>query len=173
MAVGRINLKKVVMDTSPLFSAMTLSYIRSNPRERNTVLQRNRLEKYFQDYPDKERDFLQLFERIQTVLTTSHVIGEIQGLQKLTGRSQREFWLSSLFILKRKGIEENLLRLLDMNEENDKKELICTIGPTDAGLIALAQQERCVLLTDDGPLTSFARAQGVDCWLTRDILGSA
>lgn len=74
MVVGRIDLKKVVMDTSPLFSAMTLTYIRSNPTERNTVLQRNRLPQYFQDHPDRERDFLQLFDTIQTILTTSHVI---------------------------------------------------------------------------------------------------
>jgi predicted nucleic acid-binding protein len=93
---------------------------------------------------------MDLFGSMRAVLTTSNVIGEIQGLQKLTGDDLRTFWLYSMQLLASKGLDEKLLRLIeDMFHREDVRNNVTQIGPTDAGLIELARREGCVLLTDD------------------------
>ncbi len=162
---------KAVVDTGPLFNFLTFTYVSRAPLHRVTVLHKHSVPDYLRNNPTNERNFLQFFNSIRTVLTTSHVIGEIQGLQKLTEQMRKDFWLSSMFLLKRMSIDEKLLRLNDMHASEELKELVCLIGPTDTGLIALARQEGCVLLTDDErTLERYARALGIDCRLIRNSL---
>jgi hypothetical protein len=112
-----------------------------------------------------------MFDGIHTILTSSHVVGELQGLQRLTGNSLKDFWLFTMRWLNEKRLEERLVRLLDLNDNVRSRSTICQIGPTDTGLLELAFREGTVLLTDDE--TTLARIgwnQGIDCRLVERLL---
>jgi len=142
---------KAVLDTGPLFTGLTLVYIRQRPTVRDYVLHEHKLPKYITD-PTTERAFLAFLDSIKEVLTTSHVIGQIKSRRALAPDIYREFMLSSMDFLSRKGLSERLVTLLSMREDDNSRRLICTVGPTDAGLVTLARQENCLLLTDDNRL---------------------
>ncbi|MFN2452585.1 MAG: PIN domain-containing protein [Pyrinomonadaceae bacterium] len=135
------------------------------------MLHKHGIPSYLRDNPTNERNFLELFDSLQTILTTSHVIGEIQGHQKLTEQTRKAFWLSSMSLLERINIDERLLSLRDMYASEKLRELVCIIGSTDTGLIELARQERCTLLTDDErTLNRYARILRIDCRLVKNLL---
>lgn len=136
-----------VIDTGPLFNALALMYVRNSPIHRSSL--KHTLPPYLSNDPAKELDFLQLFDSIRILITTSHVVGEIQGILKKSGLPPEGFWEFSMLQLKRKGLTENLITLLSMHESEEMSKLVRAIGPTDAGLIDLARRERAVLLTDD------------------------
>ncbi len=69
---------------------------------------------------------------------------------------QREFWRFSIGFLRNK-LEEKLVRLIDLGRDATYEKLLYEVGPTDAGLISLAQKENCTLLTDDSRLLSWQR----------------
>jgi hypothetical protein len=170
--------RRAVLDTGPLFSALTLQYLRAvkaSDSHRKSVLHKNQVSNHLQTDRAKQSDFLVFVEAIEAILTTSHVIGEIQGLQCLKNAAQRDFWQSSMKFLRTKKLDERLLTLLDLFSNTDHQydygELVCTIGPTDVGLIRLAYEERCVLLTDDArTLAPRARGMGVRCLLLQDLV---
>jgi len=142
---------KVVFDTGPLFTGLTLVFIRQRPTVRDYILHEHKLPQYITD-PTTERAFLAFFDCIREVLTTSHVIGQIKSRRSVAPDVYREFMLSSMDFLNRKGLSERLVTLLSMREDDDSRRLVCTVGPTDAGLVTLARQENCLLLTDDSRL---------------------
>jgi len=165
-----IDLGKVVVDTGPLFNALVLIFVRSSPRHSH-ALQRHKLAEYLKDNPTNQRVFLDLFYNLQTVLITSHVIGELPGLLKGTKLPPENFWLSSMEYMKLKNVDEQLIRLIDMHNSEDLGEVARLIGPTDAGLIELARRERCILLTDDErTLARHAWNLGLECHLIRNLL---
>ena len=51
-------------------------------------------------------NFVHLFEDIPNILTTSHVLGELQGLQRLKEDYQRGFWECAMQWLSAKGLDE-------------------------------------------------------------------
>ena len=162
-------LGKVVLDTGPLYSALTLVFARRNPSSRNSILSKNKLLDYLRD-PKAEKNFLLLFNNLRTVLTTSHVIGELKGRQKLKDPYAQEFWRCAIGVLRTKSVDEKLVRLLDLPRES-LDALVPIIGPTDAGLIELAKKEQCVLLTDDGRgLARFSKAANVKFQLVEDLV---
>jgi len=70
-----------------------------------------------------------------------------------------------------KGMDEKLIRLLDLNSHPRNQNWVCEIGPTDCGLMELALQERAALLTDDQRAIAWrARQNGIDCRLVEDEL---
>jgi rRNA-processing protein FCF1 len=119
---------------------------------------------------------LELFRSIRSILTTSHVIGEIQGLQtsrlKLKGTDLKDFWFASMELLEFRKLDERLLRLIEEGfQRADVRHNISEIGPTDAGLIELARLEGCVRLTDDQrTLAQSAWRLGVDCKIFKPLL---
>jgi len=118
---------------------------------------------------------LGLLGSINVKLTTSHVIGELHGLQasrlKLYGDDRRGFWLASIDLLTQWNIDETLIRLLDLAADEKFGNFLPEIGPTDTGLIQLAFQHGCVLITqDERTLAPKARAVGVDCRLVDRLL---
>lgn len=162
----------VVIDTSPLFNALALMYVRNSPIQRNSL--KRTLPDYLRNDPAKETDFLQLFSSIRTLVTTSHVVGEIQGVLKTSGLhpKAKELWDFSMTQLNMKGLIEHTITLLGMHQSKEMKELVCAIGPTDAGLIALAREKRAILLTDDErTLAHYAfQMPGIECKLVKFIL---
>lgn len=160
-------LKKVVLDSGPLYSAITLELVKRHPGSRNSILSTNKLHSYLQSQK-AQKNFLLMFNSIQTVFITSHVVGELKGLQKLKGDYEREFWLYAIELFRSKSVDERLIRLLDLSKGN-LRDMIPIIGPVDAGLIELARAEGCDLLTEDGRMANFVRDRA-KFQLVRDLV---
>jgi rRNA-processing protein FCF1 len=164
---------RVVIDSGPLFTILTLNYfIQTN---RRSLLQT--IDEDIRRSVSMQNACLELFRSIRFILTTSHVIGEIQGLQTsrlgLKGKDFQGFWLGSMELLALNNFDERLLRLIeDGFRQVGVRQTISKIGPTDGGLIELALREGCVLLTDDQrTLAPLAYRLGVDCRIFKPMLG--
>lgn len=167
----RRPIAKAVVDTSPLFTALTLELVQRSPQtRRRSILEKSSLPVYLAESASQQEAFRQLFASIRTILTTSHVVAELQGL--LRREHQREFWSYGMDLLKTRGFHEGLLLpLLDMHRVDVLREAVCATGPTDTGLIELARNEGCALLTDDErTLARRAWQLGMDCRLIRNLL---
>lgn len=73
-----ITIRKAVIDSGPLLSALVLHYQRGRGRQPS-------LESFLEEpllIRDHQEQFLNLLASIREKLTTSHVIGEIRGLAK-------------------------------------------------------------------------------------------
>ena len=88
------------------------------------------------------------------------MIGELKSRANLPPAVYSEFWLCSMDYLKQKRADEKLLALLTLSEDLFGCGLVCSVGPVDAGLVALARKENCVLLTDDRRLLSCCDGAG-------------
>jgi hypothetical protein len=148
-------LKKAVVDTGPLFTLLTLVFVRQAPHFRQLMFTKHAPPPYALE---RERDYLDFFYSVSEILFTSHVVGEIKSRYKLPPAVFREFWLSSMSYLQQKRVDEKLLALVSLRE--DASDLVCSVGPVDAGLVTLAKLENCVLLTDDGRLLSRCDSAG-------------
>jgi hypothetical protein len=162
---------KAVVDTGPLFSILVLKYsLKLKPRAAEAVIDRSRISPYLRARSE-QASMVDLFDGIQIIMTSSHVIGELQGLQRLKRGYQRDFWLFAMRWLSEKGLDEQLVCLLDLNADSRWQNSICEIGPTDTGLLEIAFREGAVLLTDDkDTLARSGWAQGIDCRLVETLL---
>ncbi|MBI1762245.1 MAG: hypothetical protein HYR56_12505 [Acidobacteria bacterium] len=177
-----LPIQKAVIDTGPLFTVLVLNFVQRTQypaQKRQNLLRGAGLDWYLLESPTRQENYLRLFASIPVMLTTSHVIGELQGQQKrikshdqsLYGADLRNFWLCSMELLQQKNLNERLLRLLDLYAQNSLQQAVCEIGPTDTALIELARQENCVLLTDDDrTLAPLARANNVKYLLVKPLL---
>jgi hypothetical protein len=165
------RIKKTVLDTGPLLSAITLEFIRTLPSaRRESILSKSGLELYLINSHVKQENFLLFFQSIDTVLTTSHVIAELHGLRFLKGQAQIDFWCCAITLLKKKVLSEELVRLLEL-DSNGLCRKIGEIGPTDIALTELARSQGCILLTEDRrTLAPWAWSQGVDCRVVQEII---
>lgn len=168
--IGRV-IRRAVVDAGPLLSALILQFSRSAaPERKQGILQRSRIADYLRTEPGPQRAFSELFGSIREIKTTSHVIGELQGLQTLRDVEQQDFWRSGMHWLAKKQLDEQLVRLLDLSSSHLQNS-VCSIGPCDTGLIELAHREGAILLTDDRrTLTPLARAYGINCHVVEDLL---
>lgn len=174
--VARID--EAVVDTGPLFSALALNYVQAAQiaEPKKTSMLNDALQPYFRRYRYDEsfqRAFLLWFGAIKVLVTTSHVIAEVQGLLnsrlKLKGEDRRYFWVHSVEFLRMRGLSEELLRLLDLSSQSPASENVFQVGPTDAGLIELARRKGLPLVTEDGELASLAMRNEVPCQLVKDM----
>jgi hypothetical protein len=160
---------KAVVDNGPLFALLTLVFLRQYPEHRGVFLNNLKLEEYVLR---RETDFLEFFASIKQLRFTSHVVGEMKRRRKLKRPEvAREFWLCSINYLKYHHVEERLLTLISLDKDDGERSLLYNFGPVDAGLILLARQEQCVLLTDDSGLLSGCDKQGnPDIQLVQNVL---
>jgi hypothetical protein len=87
----RERIVTAVVDTSPLLSVLILEYMRrSSPVRSEKILSGSRIADYLLHDQKRRMNFAHLFEDIPNILTTSHVLGELQGLQRLKEDYQRE-----------------------------------------------------------------------------------
>ena len=119
--------------------------------------------------------FLDLLSSVKEKLTTSHVIGELQGLEKsrlnLHEDNHVNFWRSSIHLLTQWNLDENLIRLIDLASHESLGSSLPRIGPSDAGLIELALRHDCVLITqDERTLAPEAWRVGLDCRLVKQLV---
>lgn len=167
---------RAVIDSGVLFTTLTLNYIRRThfPEPKRTKIL-NSLDMELRANGERQQAYLLMMSSIGVTLITSHVVGELQGLQTsrlgLRDDDLRFFWLHSLEYLLERNLDERLLRLLDMNSREHSREALCNIGPADTGLIDLALSEGCPLLTDDEHTLAWrAWRAGVDCRVVRQII---
>ncbi len=161
----------IVVDTGPLMSILVLKYAFSRePNAARSIIYKSRIADYIREDQTMKQAMVRLFDEIRRLTTTSHVIGELQGLQKLTDDHQVEFWNTAMNWLALKNLDESLIALLDLHGKA-RGAWVKEIGPTDAGLLQLTLKKGAVLLTDDHrTLTATARAAKVDCRLVREEL---
>src|SRR5579863_330258 len=108
-----IPFDRVVIDSGPLFTILTLNFARRFPSVPKKESLMERIDSTIRQSASRQQACLDLFGSIRSVLTTSHVIGEIQGLQNLKGDDLKNFWLNSMQILSSKRLDEQLLRLIE------------------------------------------------------------
>ncbi|MGA2742686.1 MAG: hypothetical protein ABSG65_35260 [Bryobacteraceae bacterium] len=118
---------------------------------------------------------MNLLASIREKLTTSHVIAEIQGLAKtrlkLSGDDHLTFWRTGIDLLTQWGLDEKLIRLLEMAGRSELKERLLDIGVADTGLIELAARNNCILITqDERTLATRAWADSIDCRLVKQLI---
>lgn len=174
-----IRIRKAVVDTSPLLNLLALNFAReTDPKRANDLLSGDAKE-YLHDQPENQARFLELFDSVQNLATTSHVIGEVQGLSGShrfkfhNDADKKSFWKTSILYLAKRNLDERLIRLLELSRENAFNHLIGIIGPTDSGLIRLTQLEGSTLLTDDDrTLYTMAFQQGVNCELVKNLMSA-
>jgi len=141
----------VVLDTGPLFSALALEFIKHFPTRRNLVTQKYKLPSYLGD-PTAEAAFGVLISNIKRLMITSHVIGELRNRYRIPSEIHADFWKCAMRFFGEKEVDERLITLLQIRDNEPMSFVVTIAGPIDAGLVTLAQKERCVLLTDDNRL---------------------
>lgn len=160
-------IRKAVIDTGPLLSALVLNY--QKKYNRLSALD-SLLRDPLRSGPGQDQ-FLQLLAGIPAKLTTSHVVAEIQGHMnpaKLFGSDRLRFWQSSIDLLILWKLDERLIRLLDIV---DRQEMLPDIGIVDTGLIELAARNNCVLITEDErTLAPRAWAEQIECLLVKQLI---
>lgn len=162
-------LRRAVIDSGPLMDLLTLQWASKSRIRPSTPL--DTLSSYLQRDVEKRGRFEKFVEAVPSLLTTSHVIGELQRLsKKLSGSYQREFWTSTMEYLEELKYEERLITFKDTSRDRLP---IREIGPTDCGLIRLATLECCSLLTNDRRLKGKAQSiANIDGRLMEEVVGT-
>ncbi len=164
---------KAVIDSGPLFSALVLHYA-SRPFTRiNREVCMKAIDPWLADGRSRQEQFLILLASIREKSTTSHVIAELNGLEKsrlgLYGPELNRFWSGSIDLLMRWNLDEELVRMLDVARQTELS--LIRVGLVDAGVIELARRHGCLLITqDEGNLAPLAWELGVDCQLVRQMV---
>ena len=165
-------IRRAVIDTGPIFRALAVNHAHRRPVgvARDPVLE-------YADAsvqsPGTHLRFLNLLASIPQKLTTSHVLGEVNGLVNVRlGLREPElgrFWDGSIDLLTQWNLDERLIQFLVFARESGSQ--IKRVGLVDTGLIRLAQENGCPLITgDEKTLAPLAHEQGVDCHLLRNLL---
>ncbi len=165
---------RAVLDSGVLFTVLTLNYVqRSSPPEpKRTNVLRKAIDAVIFESEERQKAYLLAVSKVRTPLITSHVVGELQGLQSsclsLYGEDLRYFWSHSMDFMLLQNFDERLVAVLDMSRKEGMREAIQAIGPPDAGLIDLARAQGCPLLTDDErTLATWAGRAGVECLIVK------
>ncbi len=165
-------IRRAVIDSGPLFSALVIHHALSplTRMDRTTLL--GEAHESVRSSQLQAR-FLGVLAGISEKLTTSHAIGEVNGListrLNLKGPERERFWNGSIDLLTLWGMDERLVALLDYG--HTEASAIHRIGLVDTGLIRLAQASNCMLIThDEKTLYGLALERGVRCELVRNLL---
>ena len=166
--------ERAVIDSGPLFSALVLNYDLRRIGFGRSPKFTDKLDDPLRNIK-AQRQFLELLRSIRQKLTTSHVIAELNGLEKsrlrLYGDGRREFWRTSIDLLVQWDLDERLIRLLDLASDESFRECLPDIGAADTGLIHLALRHECVLITEDErTLAREAWTRGVECRLVKQLV---
>jgi ribulose bisphosphate carboxylase small subunit len=150
MATASRPYQKVVIDTAPLIDALTLELIEREPKWEATILRISPLHPCLANNPTNQRRFQVLLNSIEEIIVTSHVIGEIKSGRYLKPQEfHNDYWRNCLNFFDMHNVNEMLVTLHDLNNDDRLRQIVRVNGPTDAGLIALAER---MLLTNDSDL---------------------
>ena len=165
-------IRKAVIDSGPLFSALALHFVFEEEALGQTARFDSGLEEPLLTRT-AQLGFLNLMRSIPEKLTTSHAIAELHHLQrsrlKLHGPKLETFWQTSIDLLRLWNLDERLIRLIDISQ--DLAPSIPESGLVDTGLIDLARLNGCTLITqDERTLAPLAWRLGVDCQLVKQLV---
>ena len=151
--------KKAVLDTGPLFTLLTLRYSQERPDLRESLRYKHGLPQYLPD-PTSEREFFDYLWNIPALLTSAHVIGELRSRHKIAKNLSADFWRCAMGFFEEKKLDERSIPVRALHQDGLFQKIACELGPTDAGLLLLARQESCELLTDDEQMFQWQPADG-------------
>ena len=173
----RHAIRKAVIDTGPLFTALALHYAFreeefGRPAHFDSGLEEPLLTK------SAQLAFLNLMRSIPEKLTTSHAIAELHHLQQtrlnLSGRALEIFWQTSIGLLRDWNLDERLIQLIEIAAQQELTTLIPDIGLVDTGLLELARRNGGTIITqDERTLAQRAWGLGVDCRLVKQLISDA
>lgn len=154
-SVRRPSHEKVVLDTGPLLTYLAVHYLdqtEADTARRSAVVQDVRRGSRFAK-AEQER-FQVLLDRSEHLLTTPHALCEVLKLREHSVLSQdrERFCRISLKLLMDGKLKEVSCPVRELCADEAYGELICRFGLTDAAVVYLAENERCLLLTDDRKL---------------------
>jgi len=163
--------QKVVIDTGPLIDALTLKLIERKPEWGPTILVKSPLHKCLKGNPSTQRNFRLLLNKIGEIIISSHVIGEIRSEKHIPSEFQAEYWQGCLDFFEAHNVTEKLITLRELNAEERTRQIMCEYGPIDAGIVAMADREKCRLLTHDERLYNWLGAfPGMEIKLVKNLL---
>src|SRR4029078_7246315 len=91
---------KAVIDTTALYNALILHLVENSPEShRKGILESSALSSYIVGHPGRQEAFLHLFRSIPIILTTQHVVAEVNGLLRkgqVKGERYRSFWTQGM-----------------------------------------------------------------------------
>src|SRR5687767_14535789 len=111
----------VVIDASPVMNLLGLHFSRVQavtPEVRERRITGDTAKQYLGLAPDRQDNFLQLFDAIPSFTTTSHVVGELQGLShnlRLNETEKKAFWRTSAEFVRAHRFDERLVGLLELD----------------------------------------------------------
>ncbi len=143
-------IKIAIIDTCVLLDALMINFLKT---ETNI----NRIEKWeniiYNNNVKYKRNYPKFLDNIKSFVTTSQVIGELQGLAnsrlELEKVRKSEFWKSSSDFLRQKNLDEQLIEMLSVTENADYSKNVFDIGYVDIGLIELAKSKSMKIVTND------------------------
>ncbi len=151
--------KKAIIDSCVLIDALMINYIRIST---NSILNKKWEHILYETNNLSKKNYNDFLENIKTFVTTSHVIGELNGLVNnrldLKDSLKVSFWANSVSYLKFKNLDEKLIQLFSISENISYNKFIFQIGIVDTGLIELAKDEDLTIITKDSR-TLVARAK--------------
>lgn len=150
--------KPIITDTSPLLLLLIGLY------DKSTIKGFKRLSKYDSD------DFDLLFQFVATrkVIITPQVLAEVSNFAKELKNNPDTF---SEIIGKNKALLEKVCeKYIPKNDILGSQELV-RFGFTDASIILAAKENNALVLTDDFPLLSICKRNGLDTKHMKEILG--
>lgn len=151
MRSGNAPYKKVVFDTSPLIDALAVDLVIREPNFEFLIERVSPLTGFLRSDPRRQRQFMALLDSIEEIVVTSNVVGEMRSERySKPAEFHAAYWKNCFQFFKRHHIREELVPLADLEKDERIRELVYKIGPTDTGLMVLANRERCALLTNDG-----------------------
>jgi hypothetical protein len=164
------QITKAVVDTGPLFTALTLDFAWRDPDLGPFLMSKHQLPAFMTTNLVLQNAYRAFFEGIEQFLITSHVIGEMRSRYNIPSAIQYQFTECAMDYLKRKRLDERLIRVLAIEDDSSHRHIACCNGFIDAGVIKLAREEKCVLLTDDGRLFPWMNALGPEIELLKHIV---
>jgi rRNA-processing protein FCF1 len=118
--------------------------------------------------PERFDDLWNLFRSAERRIVTQHVVAESYGLRKRLAFRKDLIWASAIGLLANPGIEEQSCQVGDLLREG-YRDILAEIGPSDAGLILTAEQQKATIVTDDGPLAYWARVRSIPAVLLSQL----
>lgn len=150
MDLTQRDFRKVVIDTAPLLDALAIDLAVHRQQWAPLISRTSPLTDFLERDPLKRKRFLQLLDNIGEMIITSHVIGEIRRERYVNPPDfHAAYWSHCLEFFSRHNVREELVTLADLNRDEKTKQIVCEFGPVDAGLMVLANREKCYLLTND------------------------
>jgi predicted nucleic acid-binding protein len=102
--------------------------------------------------PDRYDELWQIFRRASRRIITQHVVAEAYGLRhRLEEHLHRKelVWRSAITLLREYNVGEESCSIRDLHDREGYRRILLEIGPTDAGLLHVAEQQKAKILTDD------------------------